>query len=651
MADSAPSVWSGSTTTTYDSSSEDSLANKQGAPRLTDEEDPLIPNPADVHRTFCDGKATWNAFLDEASRIPSGLWPVDALDPYITLVDVPSLPEHLPRSAFLYGRPCWELPLDIGGTVHEQHPDSNVALVHGYRAGFRLGVDKPLRCHIRPDIESRDLGIGSETTNSLGVLVMCWSYILSVRLLEMQGRPRQRGSAVDLDLEGASPSLIRWLCAILSPKMGWRAMDLGKLPPWATYFNTGIKISIRASDSVTDMRLPPTSSEATELLIELCRLFNLGADSTGDSSLQPMPLHEASFMAALVIPFYTFMRLQPRLPRPHLTGPQKNGTFSCSHEQSIRGYLSDMRYFMALSAYPPSIGTIIWSILWQPDVDCNLVGPWLAAVLDTLEPALIQEQLELIAKVFISRRPRVAIWWVALFLLGDPTLLNWIQRYTMTMEEKYGSGSLSPPDPMVSAWTGSKQSFMDLDKDSLYTEPSDQVSRADLLRCRFDLKLQDSASATLAWRPFGYVQKGRVELELWPQLETKYTRKYHSFTWYIRKKAISDKGFRACTGRMMSSMPDNLEMRTSAENVERDHQAISVRPSKKSTLKMMSFLVEDAAGGRNWANADMPGKLEQHRWLRDWEGLYSMDEEIVEPDETPTKPASWFLEEWIEGKY
>ena len=155
----------------------------------------------------------------------------------------------------------------------------------------------------------------------------------------------------------------------------------------------------------------------------------------------------------------------------------------------------------------------------------------------------------------------------------------------------------------------------------------------------------------LAWRPFGYTQKGRVELELWPQLETKYTRKYHSFTWYIRKKAISDKGFRACTGRKVRNMPDNLEMRTSADHVEGDHQAISVRPSKKSTLRMMSFLVEDAAGGRNWANADMPGKLEQHRWLRDWEGLYSMDEEIVEPDETPTKPPSWFLEEWIEGKH
>ncbi|RSL48551.1 hypothetical protein CEP53_009486 [Fusarium sp. AF-6] len=101
----------------------------------------------------------------------------------------------------------------------------------------------------------------------------------------------------------------------------------------------------------------------------------------------------------------------------------------------------------------------------------------------------------------------------------------------------------------------------------------------------------------------------------------------------------------------MRNMPDNLEMRTSADYVERDDQAINSRPSKKSTLRMMHFLVEDAAGDRNWANADMPGTLEQLRWLRDWEGLRSMDEEIVEGDEKTAKPPSWFLEEWIEGKH
>jgi hypothetical protein len=66
---------------------------------------------------------------------------------------------------------------------------------------------------------------------------------------------------------------------------------------------------------------------------------------------------------------------------------------------------------------------------------------------------------------------------------------------------------------------------------------------------------------------------------------------------------------------------------------------------------MMSFLVEDAAGSRDWANADLPRKHEQLRWLRDWEGVDSIDGAVVGPDEESAKPPSWFLEEWIKGKY
>jgi hypothetical protein len=243
---------------------------------------------------------------------------------------------------------------------------------------------------------------------------------------------------------------------------------------------------------------------------------------------------------------------------------------------------------------------------------------------------------------------------VALFLLGDLAILDWIERYAVKLEEKYGFGSLSPPDPMVSAWTRSRQSFLDLDKDSVYPAPDDLVSRADLLRCRFDLKLQDSASSNLSWRPFGYIQKKHVELELWPQLETRYSRKYDSFTWYLHKRQpVYDKGFRVCTGRNVRDVPDNLEISTalSIDSPVKNGECIKVRPSKESTLRMMSFLVEDATGSCDWANANLPGKYEQFTWLRGWRGLDSMDGGVVEHEEEPAKSPSWFLGEWIRDKY
>lgn len=115
---------------------------------------------------------------------------------------------------------------------------------------------------------------------------------------------------------------------------------------------------------------------------------------------------------------------------------------------------------------------------------------------------------------------------------------------------------------MVSAWTGSKQSFLDLDKDSLYLEEADLVSRADLIQCSFNFKLQDSAATTSSWRPFGHIEKRLIEFELWPQLETNYPRKYYSLTWYLGKRPVSDKGFRIHTGRDVKDMPDDLHIRT-----------------------------------------------------------------------------------------
>ncbi|KAK3383081.1 hypothetical protein B0T24DRAFT_603598 [Lasiosphaeria ovina] len=75
---------------------------------------------------------------------------------------------------------------------------------------------------------SRPFALGRAARLSL--LVMCWSYILSARLLELQGRNvvctrhslpveakimRAKPGVVVLNLgASASPKLIRWLCAI-----------------------------------------------------------------------------------------------------------------------------------------------------------------------------------------------------------------------------------------------------------------------------------------------------------------------------------------------------------------------------------------------------------------------------------------------------
>lgn len=191
---------------------------------VAQDDDILIPSPSQVRQTFHDGRETWQYFLGEAIDMPPGLWPAGTLDPYITLSDVPALPANLPQSEFLYGRPGWKMRRCKAG----QHDMWTLQVVPGHRVSIRLRIPEPIRCHIilsKP--ASCFLGISSKTRNSLAVLTACWSYILSVRLLEMQGRKTrysthrlwpqqvqdQEQPAIHLD--GASPTLVRWLCAIL----------------------------------------------------------------------------------------------------------------------------------------------------------------------------------------------------------------------------------------------------------------------------------------------------------------------------------------------------------------------------------------------------------------------------------------------------
>jgi len=631
-----------------------------------EKDDPLLPSPSEICRIFHDGQATWANILSMVDDFPPGRWPTTSLDPYITLMDVPGLPTELPRGKKIYGRPLWRVPRLETAPTHTEDTDKDwdPELVHGRRVDFNLETESPLHCRLSLEAASHLLFDSTETADSIAVLTLCWSYILSVRLLEMQGQqvkytlhrlwpqPGESDKPGLVRLDGASPALVRWLCAVLSPELGWSGSGKG-LPPWAASLQE--HLVIETSEPVPDSPSPPSSTEATELLLEFCRLFNLETEGNQNKQWDQLAPCRAGFFAALALPFYRFMGLRPQLPFPRLTCPD-GSRFNDTSGTSIRGYLRDLRYFMTLSLHPLSLGSTLWSVFWQPDIDCNLVSPWLAAVLDILEPAIKAKNLEKLLKAFALRRPRVALWWLALALLGDLSILDWIRRYATTCTEKYGYGSLSPPDPMFSAWTGTKQSFLDQEITACYMEPSDQIPWADILRRRFDFNLQGSGPMLLSWRPFGCVAKRSVEPDLWPYLETKRAHQYQSFLWYSMTKRgfrTSDPGFRRNTGRSIEVARDDLTRLSPGRECHENHHSINLEPSKTSTLRMMSFLVEDATGSRHWSNAAMSEQSRQHPWLRGWEGLATMEVECRGSAEAieGVKAPSWFLGEWIRGEH
>ncbi|KAL2016378.1 hypothetical protein VTK56DRAFT_3800 [Thermocarpiscus australiensis] len=164
---------------------------------------------------------------------------------------------------------------------------------------------------------------------------------------------------------------------------------------------------------------------------------------------------------------------------------------------------------MALSMHPASVGFIIWSIFWQPNIPCNLVSPWLSSILSVIKPILDSGDLHKLSKVFALRRPRVALRWLGIFLLGDVAIIDRITRYLSTLEERWGFGSTALPDPSVVAWTGSPQSFLDDDSACPYQDPEEPVSTADLLRHRYNFRLQDEPTYALYGVPLARCPKNQ----------------------------------------------------------------------------------------------------------------------------------------------
>ncbi|KAL2760460.1 hypothetical protein ACRALDRAFT_2056535, partial [Sodiomyces alcalophilus JCM 7366] len=648
--------------------------------------DALIPSGDDTCRILHDGQETWATFVRAAQSHEPGLWPRALLDPYITLDQVPALPPVLPRARILKGRACWRVPMpdlqrqDEARTVNGNEDAEDwwsPERTHGQETRFSLRSRKPVICDISGNALSSLLDTNHQVSGSLGVLTLCWAYVLSTRLVESQGYQvrytsnrihpttlhsskgmgTKQKQTTTLHLGHASPALVRWLCSILSPDLGWDC-DGEEFPPWSALLSPSRPITITvdgiSSHNGSDYKTSaPNSAQAVELLIELCEIFGLGTGAIRSSNLQPLAPCDAAFLAALMIPFHYSMSLNPCFPPPRLQR-RKDSTIHADDKQRIRQYLADSSYFMTLSLRPLLLGSTLWSVFWQPEITCNLVSPWLTSIHRTLKPIIQAKDVETLVKIFLARRPRCGIWWYAMFMLGNRSILDWIPRYLSQVEERCGYGSLSPPDPLVSAWSGTKVSFLDFRTTQSYQQATNKVLREDWLRCRYNHRLQDSACSSLAWRPFGTVDKTDIEPELWPWLEMRHGREYLHFTWYIKQdgwmKRIGDPGFRKETGRTIDGVPDDLELRRSATPCPgKCRRGLRETQSKKVMNIFMAFLVENALCERDWENAALPGKLQDYRWFEDWQGLVTMDLPNKESSTKSGEKGRLKVQKWLDS--
>ncbi|CZT01519.1 uncharacterized protein RCO7_02107 [Rhynchosporium graminicola] len=432
------------------------------------ENDPLIPSTEQINHTFLRTQKIWERYLACANSLPSGCVAAAVLKPAVLLHQIPRLPRHLPRKRSITGESVWHVPnpeLLPSSDAEEWDPDH----VHGVKKTFLLSVSTPteFRISVQPSFRLNDT-----QSNGIAILVPLWSYIFTVRFLEMQNRSiwyssnqlipilvkryRPQPDDIVIHLGTASRDLIRWLCAILAPDLGWSIT--GRLPPWTAHYHNETKfvVTVDAPFTFGDHDVPPSSHTAANILIEFCTLFGFESPVDGENSCLSFQQVTVAFLAALILPFYNALDLKPQLPLPRLIS--NHGTSSESL-QFVQDYVNDLPYYMTLSIHPGSVGSAIWSMFWEPGINCNIVSAWFVAIQEVLRPTIKAGDMDILARVFITRRMQAALLWLGVLVMGDTTILTMLVSYLETHQERENFGSWSGPDIDVAAWTGSKQSF------------------------------------------------------------------------------------------------------------------------------------------------------------------------------------------------
>lgn len=439
----------------------------------------------------------------------------------------PKLPDDMEATTELKGVANWSIAKEPAAK-----PGYNVT--HGPRQGLRrrwhLMKFKPTACEIS---ERNSFNFSDSESNGLVFMFLAWSYIISVFLLEQQkipvvyeeaagapGGETPTGSEFMVDLGDASEEETHWWTAILSPGQGWKA-DHSSQPVWAIAYTGNVKFYVMnqgTSSQATDVIKPPTSKEALSYLARFASMYNL----EGQAAL--------GLAMALTIPLHDNMSSTIQVPEPSLVK-----TNIVSHTATIEKDYRNLSYYIVLSSNPAFFASALWSVFWEPEIDCNLASAWCDPIIDVIQPLINGEDFETLGHVLALRRPEVAAMWYGLVACGTTETILAIVPYLETLHTPVPAKLM----PEVAAWTNTPQSFMDLTGSGPYLQDN-HISRADLWRLRHEYwnAWRDGVHfrhlPTTPFRPFGHTDAGEVEVAVRAHLEcSRHEWVYTGFTWNL----------------------------------------------------------------------------------------------------------------------
>ncbi|KAL9015507.1 MAG: hypothetical protein Q9185_007097 [Variospora sp. 1 TL-2023] len=508
------------------------------------ENKPLQPTPAERDATFSSASRYWSYEANASVReIKSGL-NLKRFDIRHMLGRVPPIPDRA-RYGLLK-------PSSLASTwrvTGSEDCEVNGKPVHIPPVQLRLFISTPTKVTLDGNSFRKWMEFdGDDQPNLLAIIALAWSYILSTRLVELQGRdgsmitytdttaPLCRGderlSSFSVDVGNVDSRRIRWFAAILAPGSGFQVIshqgDGHRYhSPWALSLATQKSyFHIRPGKDYQDLevsgRTPLNSYEALHSLVDSC-------NREGVSKHQ---LH-AALATALLFPTHNYLNVHPALPHPTAGNPSSSPIKpSCEDADQL---FNDLPYYITLSCGGDIINSTLCGVFWNPQVPSNLASPWLQPLMDLKGMKSVQSTTgcyaEVLAMICARRAPNVAF-----LSIGAAT-----SGLTSTILEQVRTGQ-PPLERHAYAWTGVPQSFMDIAGEGKYYEThcsQTYIRRSDCWRLRrlppiVDDDLHYRIGPFTPWEPPGHALMKNCPLRVQVHKDcNRHALVYEFSTWYF----------------------------------------------------------------------------------------------------------------------
>jgi hypothetical protein len=476
--------------------------------------------------------------------------------------------------------------------------------------------------------------------NYLPVLILAWSYILSARWVELMpticsleytqafaphSKPAhstdQDQNTVHIDIDYADEMEARWWSAVLSPGQGWRAtMHLEHstfLAPWSIDLQPDVQFLVSLPIQQDQSLKNPTSSMACEYLTKFC----LRHDITDQS--------HAALAAVILLPSVDEDRLLqlpvPRTSKSKLSQKLQNNEveFSQTHVMHCPDRL------LMLSCNDRSTSTILQSVFYDTQIECNTVTPWLQGSLSAID-TLAKNDPCIIGRMCMERSPSVAYLWIG------ATILNFQEELLRNVRR-----GMVPFDLESAAWSGTLQSFIQQPVSHPLTE-NGYITRADECRLLFLSRSDDHIRCPIVrWKPFGSTPVEDVNIEVRLHCDCG----GHELQW---QGLLWNNTDGECSLNQVALQPTNLpvtppyddgeQVLVSYEALNRTNEAISVN----ATRNILSWLRSDG-----WSHHEK--EMSKHPWLKMHASkpVYENEDEIASDD--GVKDFS-FVASWVYGE-